>query len=217
VGALCSACLIELIWSHASLSGVRLGIVVIAACMGGLGGFTHDIVQNKRAWQNPTSTTDGYFLGTLAGIFLGVVSGLLVGLLLPSDTLASTAAYTGLSAGIALKGIAEAAASAPPGGTLTLTSNLDTISTQANAPNHQVVITVAVEKGDGTPAKGIPVSISQMGDVKLSGLNATATTNEQGIASVSNVTGTKQGNVTITATATVENKDLQKTLKITVV
>lgn len=74
------------------------------------GGFVHDVIQNKKAWQRYKKTDEGYYLGSVTALILGFTSGLLVSLLLPDTTTLSMAAYTGLTAGLSLKGIAEAAA-----------------------------------------------------------------------------------------------------------
>jgi hypothetical protein len=89
--------------------------VIASFIFGLIGGFAHDLVQNKRIWQKPVKNAAGeVFIGSLAGLFLGGISGLIVGLVLPPDTSSMTAAYTGLTAGIAFKGLTEGASTAQP-------------------------------------------------------------------------------------------------------
>jgi hypothetical protein len=191
------------------LIGSKLLIIATPAVMGALGGFTHDIIQNKRFWQNAVSTPAGYFLGTAAGIFLGVISGLLVALLLPPSTALSTAAYAGLLAGISLKGLTEAASSAAPAPTLTLTSDLSEV-----AKDHDVTMDVVVKKSDGTAASGIVVNLGQSGDGSLDKLD-NQTTDKDGKASPT-VRATKAGGVVVTATAMVENQPVSSYLALTI-
>jgi hypothetical protein len=194
------------------LIGSKLLIIATAAVMGALGGFTHDIIQNKRFWQNAVSTPAGYFLGTAAGIFLGVVSGLLVALLLPPSTALSTAAYAGLLAGISLKGLTEAASSAAPAPTLTLTSDISEVKN-----GNEVTMDVVVKKSDGTAASGIVVNLGQSGDGSLDAktLSNPQTTGPDGTASPK-VKATKPGGVVVTATAMVENQPVSSYLELTI-
>ena len=50
LGILVGVGVMGLITLHTNLEEVKLSVVVTAAAMGALGGFAHDIVQNKRVW-----------------------------------------------------------------------------------------------------------------------------------------------------------------------
>jgi hypothetical protein len=189
-----------------------LFIIVIAASLGGLGGFTHDIVQNKRFWQRAISTPAGYFLGSRAGIFLGVVSGLLVGLLLPPYTAASTAAYAGLTAGISLKGLAEAASGAPPSNAPTLA--LTSVPSEFAKLGDEVTIDLVLKKSDETAAGNYPVDFDQSGTGSLDTLQGTSTDAEGKLES--KVKAKTKGRVVVTATAIVENQPVSDTLLLTI-
>jgi len=91
-----------------------VGNILISLIFGFIGGFAHDIIQNKRIWQLPVKKDGDIFLGSVAALILGGISGLLVGLILPPETTSSMVAYSGLTAGISLKGLAEAASTAQP-------------------------------------------------------------------------------------------------------
>jgi hypothetical protein len=189
----------------------KLFIVAVACAFGALGGFTHDIVQNKRFWQNAMSTPAGYFLGSKAGIFLGVISGLLVGLLLPPYTASSTAAYAGLTAGIALKGLAEAASTAPPSTpALTLTSDPPESATVGG----DVKLTVVLKKSDGTAAASYPITFGQNGMGSLENLQG-GNTDAQGQLQIT-AKGKTAGGVVVNAFATVENQPVSSFLTLTI-
>jgi len=190
----------------------KVFIVAVASSLGGLGGFTHDVVQNKRFWQRAISTPAGYFLGSRAGILLGVVSGLLVGLLLPSRTAASTAAYAGLTAGISLKGLTEAASGAPPANapTIALTSDPSEFAKVGG----QVTLNVVLKKSDETAAANNPVDFSQSGSGSLDNLQRTYT-DANGNLQVK-PTAKTQGGVVVTATSIVENQPLSDIISLTI-
>lgn len=82
--------------------------VIDSVIFGIIGGFAHDIIQNKRIWQPPVKKNGDTYLGSIAGLILGGISGLIVGLALPLGTSPINAASSALTAGIALKGLAEA-------------------------------------------------------------------------------------------------------------
>ncbi|MEJ2008215.1 MAG: hypothetical protein P8Z30_08690 [Acidobacteriota bacterium] len=89
----------------------------LAASVGGLGGLTHEIAQSGGTIAFFQKHEDGLYLGTLAGVILGAVAGIMVvrGYLVPtaSGTAASYSmaqvSYLVFTAGLALKGVVEAA------------------------------------------------------------------------------------------------------------
>jgi hypothetical protein len=90
-------------------------LLVMAFSVGGLGGFVHDIAQSRGKLLFFERHSDGLYLGTIAGVFLGAVAGILVirGYL-TGDTTTTNATFVNMSyeaflAGLALKGVAEAA------------------------------------------------------------------------------------------------------------
>lgn len=90
-------------------------LFVLAFSVGGLGGLVHEIVQSKGKILFFERHTDGLYLGTIAGVFLGAVAGILVirgyltGDTAPTDSTFVQMSYEAFSAGLALKGVAEAA------------------------------------------------------------------------------------------------------------
>ncbi|HEV2494156.1 MAG TPA: DUF4257 domain-containing protein [Terriglobia bacterium] len=88
----------------------------LAASVGALGGLVHEIAQSGGKVAFFQRYQDGFYLGSVAGMILGAVAGLLVvrGLVAgnpsspPSMTTAQIA-YEVFTAGLALKGVAEAA------------------------------------------------------------------------------------------------------------
>ena len=90
-------------------------LLIMAFSVGGLGGFVHDIAQSRGKILFFERHSDGLYLGTIAGVILGAVAGILVirGYL-AGDTTANNAIFVNMSyeaflAGLALKGVAEAA------------------------------------------------------------------------------------------------------------
>ena len=88
----------------------------LAASVGGLGGLVHEIAQSGGKIAYFRKYEDGMYLGTVAGVILGAVAGILVvrGFLTdaPNTVLAiskSQLAYEVFTAGLALKGVTEAA------------------------------------------------------------------------------------------------------------
>ena len=110
-------------WQHASVLG-------LAVSVGGLGGLVHEFAQSGGKMLFFQKQADGLYLGAVAGIVLGAVAGVLVvrGHLLESPAPAQGTANVGLVqlayevfvAGLALKGVVEAAGGTPvpatPGG-----------------------------------------------------------------------------------------------------
>ena len=93
----------------------------LAASVGGLGGLVHEIAQSGGKVLFFQRHEDGLYLGALAGIVLGAVAGILVirGHLIFSATGATLSAgtvqisYEVFTAGLALKGVTEAAGGNP--------------------------------------------------------------------------------------------------------
>ena len=90
-------------------------LLVLAFSVGGLGGLVHEIAQSRGRILFFQRQSDGLYLGTIAGVILGAVAGVLVirGYL-TGDTATTDATFVHMSyetfmAGLALKGIAEAA------------------------------------------------------------------------------------------------------------
>ena len=101
--------LIFLAW----LSASQGWLLLLAASVGGLGGLVHEFAQSKGKIVFFQKHEDGVYLGSLAGVFLGAVAGLLAirGYVIGSPTGISMTqvSYEGFLAGLALKGVAEAA------------------------------------------------------------------------------------------------------------
>jgi hypothetical protein len=90
-------------------------LFVLAFSVGGIGGLVHDVAQSRGKILFFERHSDGLYLGTIAGVFLGAVAGILVirGYL-TEDTATTNATFIKMSyeaflAGLALKGVAEAA------------------------------------------------------------------------------------------------------------
>jgi hypothetical protein len=90
-------------------------LLVLALSVGGLGGLFHEIAQSRGKILFFQKLPDGLYIGTVAGIVLGAVAGVLVirGYL-TGEVTATNASFVQMSyeaflAGLALKGIAEAA------------------------------------------------------------------------------------------------------------
>lgn len=93
-------------------------VLLLAVSVGGLGGFAHEIAQSGgKITFLKRENEDGVYLGTLAGVVLGGVAGILVirGHLITSgggavvSTSMTELAYEVFTAGLALKGVTEAA------------------------------------------------------------------------------------------------------------
>jgi hypothetical protein len=106
------------------LSASKGWLLLLGGSIGGLGGLVHEFAQSGGKIVFFQKYEDGVYLGSLAGMFLGAVAGLLAirGFVTGSLTDASMTqiSYEGFVAGLALKGVAEAAggtmvpASQPP-------------------------------------------------------------------------------------------------------
>ena len=90
-------------------------LLILAFSVGGIGGLVHDIAQSRGKLLFFKRQSDGLYLGTVAGVFLGAVAGVVVirGFL-TGDTPTTDATFVQMSyeaflAGLALKGVAEAA------------------------------------------------------------------------------------------------------------
>ncbi len=101
--------LILLAW----LSASKGWLLLLGGSIGGLGGLVHEFAQSRGKIVFFQKNEDGVYLGSLAGVFLGAVAGLLAirgfvtgGL---TDASMTQISYEGFLAGLALKGVAEAA------------------------------------------------------------------------------------------------------------
>jgi hypothetical protein len=97
----------------AGVSASRGWTLWLAASVGGLGGLVHEIAQSGGKVAYFAKKDDGLYIGSLAGMVLGAVAGLLV---VRGHMTGETAAignaqlsYEVFTAGLALKGVMEAA------------------------------------------------------------------------------------------------------------
>jgi hypothetical protein len=93
----------------------KQSLFIMAFSLGGIGGLVHDIAQSRGKLLFFKRQSDGLYLGTVAGVFMGAVAGIVVirGYL-TGDTPTTDATFVNMSyeaflAGLALKGVAEAA------------------------------------------------------------------------------------------------------------
>lgn len=88
-------------------------VLWLAIAVGGLGGLAHEVAQSGGTILIVERREDGIYLGAIAGVILGAVAGLLAvkGLLIDQATPpgATELIYEAFIAGLALKGITEAA------------------------------------------------------------------------------------------------------------
>lgn len=99
----------------AGLSYSYQWLLILAFSVGGLGGLVHEIAQSRGKILFFQRQSDGLYLGTISGIVLGAIAGVLVirGYV-TGDTATTHATFVQMSyecftAGLALKGVAEAA------------------------------------------------------------------------------------------------------------
>ena len=101
-----------------SLNASSPWVIWLAVAVGGLGGLSHEFAQSGGKILFFQRKVDGFHLGSLAGMILGAVAGLLAvrGLVLTPNAVAPTGQTGPLAiifevffAGLALKGVAEAA------------------------------------------------------------------------------------------------------------
>lgn len=96
---------------------------MMAAALGAVGGVVHEFAQSGGKVVKFEAHTDGLYLGSAAGLILGAVAGALAvqgTVVLAAETAGLVVnpvalAYTAFLAGLALKGVTEAAAGAAPG------------------------------------------------------------------------------------------------------
>ena len=100
------------------LSFRNQSLLVLAFLVGGLGGLVHEIAQSRGKILFFENKSDGLYLGTISGIILGAVAGVLVirgymtGETAITDATFVQMSYECFIAGLALKGVAEAAGTA---------------------------------------------------------------------------------------------------------
>ena len=93
----------------------KQSLFILAFSIGGLGGLVHDVAQSRGKLLFFKRQSDGLYLGTVAGVILGAVAGVVVirGYL-TGDIPTTSSTFVHMSfeaflAGLALKGVAEAA------------------------------------------------------------------------------------------------------------
>jgi hypothetical protein len=93
---------------------------ILAFSLGALGGLIHEIVQSRGRLLLIRVSEDGVYIGSIAGMLLGGVAGIMVarGLLVSGaasgSSVLSNIAFESFSAGLALKGVLEAAGTKVP-------------------------------------------------------------------------------------------------------
>lgn len=116
------AVLLAVLLAMAAWRSYDHNIFILAGSMGGLGGLLHEFVQSGGKFMVVQKKSDGIYLGTLAGALLGIIAGILMTrgyLTIATDkTNFAEITYEAFVAGLALKGVVEAAAGKPvePGG-----------------------------------------------------------------------------------------------------
>ena len=103
---------------HVSSAPTSTWVLWLAFSVGGLGGLAHEFVQSGGQILFVARKEDGIYLGSIAGVIVGAVAGILAmrGLLADPSTLKSgilSIIFEVFMAGLALKGIAEAAGTQP--------------------------------------------------------------------------------------------------------
>lgn len=83
--------------------------LILAVCIGAIGGFVHEIAQTGGSIAYPVMKSDGVYLGAVSGLLFGGIAGLLAVQNIPAGTTIgpSTLIQT-FFAGLGLKGVAEA-------------------------------------------------------------------------------------------------------------
>jgi len=98
---------------YVGLSAGSTWVLWLAVAVGGLGGLAHEVAQSGGKILFFKREMDGMYLGSLAGVILGAVAGLLAVRGLIVNPVAQPGAiqliYESFLAGLALKGVAEAA------------------------------------------------------------------------------------------------------------
>jgi hypothetical protein len=104
--------LIAVMCAHNYVAGSPTSLY-LAASVGALGGLAHEIAQSGGKILFFEKKDDGFYLGALSGMILGAVAGVLSARVLftgkPPELSAAQLTYESLLAGVALKGVVEAA------------------------------------------------------------------------------------------------------------
>ncbi len=88
----------------------RTNLLVAAISVAAIGGFVHEIVQSGGSVAYPQSKADGLYLGSISGLVFGAIAGLLaVQGIDPNSPVGISFVSQMFFAGLALKGVAEAA------------------------------------------------------------------------------------------------------------
>jgi hypothetical protein len=88
----------------------RANVLIVAISVAAIGGFVHEIVQSGGSVAYPQSKADGLYLGSVSGLVFGAIAGLLAVQGIDPNAQVSTAFVSQMFfAGLALKGVAEAA------------------------------------------------------------------------------------------------------------
>lgn len=95
-------------------------LLLLAASVGGVGGLVHEIAQSRGMILFFEKRADGLYLGSIAGAMMGAVAGLLVVRGLLAGHGGEVLNFTDITfdvfmAGLALKGVVEAAGGSPQG------------------------------------------------------------------------------------------------------
>jgi hypothetical protein len=83
--------------------------VLLAGCLGALGGLAHELTQSQGRFIVPRPNEDGVYLGTLMGLVLGAVAGIVAAPTFLNNPTAYTVGFGTFFAGLGVKGAADAA------------------------------------------------------------------------------------------------------------
>jgi hypothetical protein len=102
----------------ATLAARNGWVLALALSVGGLGGLVHELAQSRGKILFFARQDDGIYLGAIAGVVLGAVAGVLAvrGFLLDTGLTSESTVkvtYEVFLAGLALKGVVEAAGGSP--------------------------------------------------------------------------------------------------------
>ena len=93
--------------------GLAKSVLLLAIVVGCVGGLIHDLIQNKAILLKPKTTAEGIYIGWILGIILGGAAGFIaIASGVASTTFEVQSLLAPFTAGIALKGITDAATNA---------------------------------------------------------------------------------------------------------
>ena len=91
-------------------------VLLLSIVVGCVGGVIHDLIQNKAIILYPSTTDEGVYIGWILGVILGGAAGFIAyGSGVVSTTLDPRLLLAPFTAGIALKGVIDAAANTSAG------------------------------------------------------------------------------------------------------